>query len=327
MSSVMTPSNDTSQASTFVKTNIDKILSLMTKISDFDKNNTHSDTIVNILQSTIDNSNVFIADMKKVTNVYSIINNILPSSAVDTSQNTTTYCNVTQIRMAEDLLNKMNNKVFKDLLSGQILKILTPNFKVQMSKMSKVSYSDYAIIDEEDENNSRVRILQSSVNTTNYCDPRASMCLNKSSIANLLNSSNSKNIAFNFKYNKNNIIAINQSNLSYAYSKDSLNYSILVGDQKGKYRLLQSSPSQNFVTKLRMPNLNNSTTISSTTCIQYDSNGSPKDSNCTSWYDYKNMEVLCICQDYGLTVNCYDKTQSDLKKLAQFGDPSTLFSK
>src|SRR5690606_34661979 len=64
--------------------------------------------------------------------------------------------------------------------------------------------------------------------------------------------------------------------------------------------------------------------ISSTSCVQYDANMKVKNSACSSWYDYTNMFVLCECEGDGLTVNIFDKVESNMKILGQF--PSVSLS-
>ncbi len=62
----------------------------------------------------------------------------------------------------------------------------------------------------------------------------------------------------------------------------------------------------------------NESLISSTACMQYTSNKTLSSSNFSSWYDYENMLVTCICPQQGLIVNMLDEFESKVRTMSQF---------
>ena len=282
------------------KNNEDKYLSQMQKISNLNSTK-YFENLKNLLTNMIDNSADLAKDTKKIGVLNNIINNIYPDIPTNVNNNTHNNYNLTQVRIADAILDKLNTKVLTNLINGQQIKVNTDKFVNLVGKISVNSLNQLNILDD---------------GTNSTCQSYSPLCLNNTQLKGITDSNQVSEFATIVKYNKNNILSINQTNQSFAFSQDSVNMTILLQDHETKrYARVQSN--QSYHINLKMPKNANSS-IDSTSCLQYDQNNNIIPSSCNSWYDYKEMIIVCICKDHGLTVNMLDDAQSNLQKLAQF---------
>jgi len=63
----------------------------------------------------------------------------------------------------------------------------------------------------------------------------------------------------------------------------------------------------------------NSEDVGDTTCVQYHkTNDKDPEISCMSWYDELTSEVVCDCNEQGVTVNIQDDALANISKLGQF---------
>jgi len=306
--------NSISDTASIPPDKINSFISLMQTISTANADQKNNDAMFSVTDKLISMSSEFINDVSTVNGIYGILNNLLP----EPTNNTSAQPDVTQIAKAESLIEKMNSNLYKNIQPGQKMKIATPKYSVQMAKVSKNSINQFVVDSEEDNNDKKsVRILVSP-NENSNCNPGAILCLNESNIKNIISSTKDGNVGLNSKYNKINILPIKQTNTIKTFSSDSLNLTILGGQS---YRMLEAEHQNFYEVTLKIPSLKegaNVSLISSTACMQYKSDRSLSSSNCTTWYDYENMLVKCICPQQGLIVNMLDEFESKLRVASQF---------
>ncbi len=225
-----------------------------------------NDLLFSVTDKLISDSNNFINDVSAVNSVYSILDNLLP----ETTNKTESQQDVTQILKAENLIEKMNSNIYKNIQTGQNVKISTPKYSVQMGKMSKTDVNTFSVESDEEVPGRRraVRVLVSS-NDKSGCNPGSIMCLNDSTIKSMMNNTKDGILGINTKYNKMNILPIKQTNETKTFSTDSLNLTFLGGQG---YRRLEEQQQNYYQVTLKIPSMKggvNESLISSTACMQY----------------------------------------------------------
>jgi len=229
------------------------------------------------------------------------------------------------LRVLQSILDLLNEKLFKNIVTGQNVIVVNNNFDNQMNKVSSnnpkpvcIDSSDTLLL-EKKKNYRRIRKL----NPNDSCDEESIMSLDKNLIGDLMKNETSDNLGFQSQYNKNKNLPIKTSEERQVFSETSLEFGLSTGASGKKMRRLEvNNLPIKFEIRLIIPAKrpsDNSTEIGATACVQYDKdkNKNP-DVSCMSWYDDATSEVVCVCNKQGLTVNVMDKALSNLGKLAQF---------
>jgi len=150
-------------------------------------------------------------------------------------------------------------------------------------------------------------------------------CFTSNEMKLLLEAEKSQSLGFNSQLNKIKNIPVKINNTRTIFSENSLEFELIVEDSSSKkFRKLQSLKINelniNFNIRLKVPQLSNMTSqVTDSLCVQYekDDKENPK-YLCSSWYDYESNEVVCECQQQGLTINLIDNALAHVGKIKQF---------
>jgi len=233
-------------------------------------------------------------------------------------------------------LRKINELILNNIIEGQIIQFININFDSQVNKISNLNTKNIFVTNDESYNykfrqtkKTTIRRLQ-NYNNVNQCDESMAFCLPSNILKEILYKQKSEKLGFNSQLNKNKNIAIKTNDTRKIFSENSLDFEIKVDDSKFKrFRNLNLKElNVNFNIRLKMPELKtNISDIGKSLCVQFEKykKETPYIS-CDTWYDYIANEVVCECQNQGLTINLIDETLFRLAILKQFAISTVDFS-
>jgi hypothetical protein len=229
------------------------------------------------------------------------------------------------LEVLQNILDLLGKKLFNNIIPGQGVLVNNKNFDSQLNKLSSNNPTSICVPSEEQTRRKKYKIRR--LQGDDKCDEGGVLGMDSSLLGDLMKNETSSNLGFQSQYNKNKNLPVTTNSTREIYSETSLGFELSVGDNNKLRRLSKIGQKIKFEIRLKTPtNYNTNTSVSDTACVQY-SNGKDAEVSCDSWYDDVNNEVICFCEEQGLTVNVMDKVLASKNKLKQFPPLSTALCK
>ena len=135
----------------------------------------------------------------------------------------------------QNFLNKLNEKLYKNIIPGQNILILNNNYNNQLNKISSNNINGISIDNSETKLNRRIRIRILPENTKEMCDESKVFCLNNNQISDIIQNNTGSSLGFKSQLNKNKDISILTNSSRKIFSENSLDFEILIGDSNQKF--------------------------------------------------------------------------------------------
>ena len=278
----------------------------------------------NSIKVIVDNIEPLLQYKEKMQNVYRILDNIFKKA----SEMEEFKSDKDLLDLLQYYLNKLNTKLFTNIINGQALLIANESYDTQMNKVSKLNVPTLEInYDTPEEKHSkclsnrnkrkRTKIRYLSIPDAaspqqNCEDSIAAICIPPGNITSIIESTGTNGVGFQGQLNHKQNLPIAEKQFS-----NSLDFDLSEEKKDGKQRKLNVEQLNiRFEIRLKMPVVKDNTVVQEATCVQYTQKKA--DTSCDSWYDVNTNEVVCSCIKQGLTVNVMDKALSSLSKLKQF---------
>ena len=222
------------------------------------------------------------------------------------------------IEIFQKVLNKLDEKLFNNIISGQNILVNNINFDTQMNKISVYNQKDICVGTEERRNKKQKRIRRLQAKDSCFPDTDI-LTINSSLVKQIMQNITEPNLGFQSQLTKGKTLPIKTDSTRKIFSETSLNFTLYAIKDNKKLRKLQKEILYlNFEIRLKIPARKyNFTESINTCCVQFENSDNPNGESCESWYDDNTNEVVCYCNKQGLTVNIFDKTLSNLNKLIQ----------
>lgn len=305
-----------------IQNDLENIISLVLNISSENFYFEKLEVLNQSIETIINNIEPLLQYTDKLQNIYNILDNMFNK----VSQTEETQNKRKLLESLHNFLQELSGKILNNLISGQVILIQNENYNIQTNKVSQLNLVDLTIqYDSNFENlfnnknkyslKKKVRIRKLQNKSFTSCDSLVAICVPKNNLMNIMKQTDSKVIGFKGQLNHKPILPITEPQFS-----NSLDFSLNVEDINNNIlRRLDISELLSIYFEIRLkfpPQSGNTTKIIDAACVQYE-NKNPEVS-CDSWYDMNANEVVCYCNQQGLTVNVLDKSLSNMSKLKQF---------